>query len=200
MINRLITLIVGVVMLLSSAAVTCAQISSLEGTVKGRDGAPLSGAIIRIDRTDFRGRYQTKTAKNGRFFYAGLPLGTYNVTCNVDGNDVDSVTGIRTQLGDPIPVNFDLRAIAKKNDQPSQPSSGLGSTYVNSQNSADRLQLKADRSFALQEGGQSFSGTYSVTGSTLKLHIVQLDKDVEISVQGNRLIVNGDEVWIQANQ
>jgi hypothetical protein len=73
----------------------------------------------------------------------------------------------------------------------------LASAYVSSQNSGDRLQLNRDNTFSLQEGGQSFSGTYSVAGSTLKLHIVQLQKDVDIAIQGNRLIVNGDEVWIQ---
>ena len=32
------------------------------------------------------------------------------------------------------------------------------------------------------------------------IYIVQLQKDVDIAIQGNRLIVNGDEVWIQPNQ
>lgn len=76
----------------------------------------------------------------------------------------------------------------------------LGPLYVSSQNSADRIQLNGDNTFSLQEGGQSFSGTYLVTGTTLKLHIVELQKDVEIVVRGNRLIVNGEEVWIQPNQ
>jgi len=76
----------------------------------------------------------------------------------------------------------------------------LAPIYVSSQNTGDRLQLNRDRTFSLQEGGQSFSGTYSVAGTTLTLHIVQLQKDVDIAIQGNRLIVNGDEVWIQPNQ
>jgi hypothetical protein len=84
--------------------------------------------------------------------------------------------------------------------QGAQPLLTLGSVYVNSQNNADRLQLNSDGSFSLQEGGQSFSGTYSVAGATLKLHIVQLEKDVDISIQGARLTVNGNENWIQPNQ
>jgi hypothetical protein len=73
-----------------------------------------------------------------------------------------------------------------------------GSLYVNAQNKADRLQLHLDNSFSLQEGGQSFTGNYSVAGATLKLHIVQLQKDVEIVVQGNEIVVNGQEVWTLA--
>jgi hypothetical protein len=76
----------------------------------------------------------------------------------------------------------------------------LGSLYLSSQNSADRIQLNGDNTFSLQEGGQSFRGTYLVTGTTLKLHIVELQKDVDIAIEGNRLIVNGEEVWIQPNQ
>jgi len=76
----------------------------------------------------------------------------------------------------------------------------LGSVYVSSQNNADRLQLNAGNAFALQEGGQSFSGTYAVNGNTLTLHIVQLSKDVDIVIDGSRLLVNGDEVWTQPGQ
>lgn len=73
----------------------------------------------------------------------------------------------------------------------------LGPRYVNSANSADQIQLSADGSFALQEGGQSFTGTYSVAGATLTLHIPQLQKDVDILVQGNEIVVNGEEIWNQ---
>ena len=73
----------------------------------------------------------------------------------------------------------------------------LGSLYVNSQNSADRLKLNADGSFSLQEGGQAFNGTYLVDGATLRIHILQMGKDVDITIRGNTLIVNGQEVWDQ---
>jgi tetratricopeptide (TPR) repeat protein len=117
----------------------------------------------------------------------------------VDGKDVDAVE-VQTQPGDPTQVNFDLRALASKQPQPeSSPnrSSGLGSVYVNADDTADRLQLNTDGSFSLQEGGQSFTGNYSVVGSTLKLNIAQLQKDVDILVKGNELVVNGQEIWTQ---
>src|ERR1035438_8598711 len=98
-------------LLFAGAAV--AQISALEGSVKGADGAPLSGAVIRIDRMDVSGRYVGRTNKNGHYFYNGLPIGTYRVTCTVDGKDMDAME-VRTQLGDPISVNFDLQATDRK--------------------------------------------------------------------------------------
>jgi hypothetical protein len=80
---------------------------------------------------------------------------------------------------------------------PVPPPPRLGSLYISAKDTADRLQINTDGSFSLQEGGQSFNGAYAVSGATLKLHIVQLQKDVDIEIQGDRLIVNGDEAWNQ---
>ena len=86
-----------------------AQTSSLEGNVKGEDGQPLKDAVINIDRKDIKGHYQVKTKKKGDYFHAGLPLGTYKITLVVDGKERDSVDNVRTRLGDPLPINFDLQ-------------------------------------------------------------------------------------------
>lgn len=91
-----------------------AQTSSLEGDVKGPDGAPLKGALIKIDREDIKGHYQVKTDKRGHYFYGGLPLGTYKITLEVDSKDIDWVDKIRTRLGDPTENNFDMKAQAAK--------------------------------------------------------------------------------------
>ena len=114
------------------------------------------------------------------------------------------------QVQEPINSVFSIEAggggspKAEGADQPGvqgmQAAATLGPVYVNSQNTADRLQLNADGSFSLVEGGQTFTGGHSVTGATLKLHIVELQKDVEIAIEGDRLIVNGDETWVQPGQ
>src|SRR5690242_10868867 len=83
-----------------------AQTSSLEGDVKGEDGAPLKGALVKIERKDIKGNYKVKTDKKGHYFHAGLPLGTYKLIVEVDGKDRDSVDNVRTKLGDPTEVNF----------------------------------------------------------------------------------------------
>lgn len=91
-----------------------AQTSALEGTVKGEDGQPLKDALVKIDRTDIKGSYKVKTKKKGDYFHAGLPLGTYDISVEVDGRVVDSARGVRTTLGDPKKVDFDLQAIKAK--------------------------------------------------------------------------------------
>src|SRR5258706_614429 len=86
-----------------------AQTSSIAGEVKGEDGAPLKDAWIKIERKDIKGSYKVKTNKKGEYFHAGLPLGQYDVMLEVDGKVRDQVKGIRTRLGDPTPINFDLQ-------------------------------------------------------------------------------------------
>jgi tetratricopeptide (TPR) repeat protein len=88
--------------------------TSLEGDVKGEDGQLLKGALVKIDREDIKGHYQVKTDKKGHYFHAGLPIGTYKITVEVDGKDVDFVDKVRTTLGDPVVNNFDLHANAQK--------------------------------------------------------------------------------------
>jgi len=88
-----------------------AQITTIEGIVKGPDGNPVQGAEVHITRTDIKGNYKTKTDKKGHYLYMGLPMGMYNVEVWVNGK----LTGqpqnkVRTTPGDPIPVNFDLHA------------------------------------------------------------------------------------------
>jgi hypothetical protein len=99
------------------SAVSFAQTSSLEGDVKGENGQPLQGALVKIERKDIKGNYKVKTDKKGHYFHAGLPLGTYKLTLEVDGKDRDSVDNVRTRLGDPVPINFDLQAQKARQQQ-----------------------------------------------------------------------------------
>lgn len=99
-------------LVLFSAAAVFAQTSSLEGDVKDENGKPIKDALVKITRTDIKGSYKVKTDKKGHYFHAGLPLGNYDITVEVDGKDRDTVHGVRSKLGDPTAVNFDLKAKA----------------------------------------------------------------------------------------
>jgi tetratricopeptide (TPR) repeat protein len=92
------------------ALTSFAQITTIEGDVKGEDGKPIDKAQVKIVRTDIKGNYETKTNKKGHYLYMGLPMGTYDVQVLVDGKVRDGQKGVRTRPGDPIPVNFDLHA------------------------------------------------------------------------------------------
>src|ERR1017187_6822109 len=95
------------------ALTSFAQITAIEGDVKGEDGAPKVNAVVKILRTDIKGSYKCNTNKKGHYFYNGLPLGTYNISVEIDGKEMDAVNGVRTKMGDPTPVNFDLQKMAQ---------------------------------------------------------------------------------------
>lgn len=102
---RRLLLFAGFIMLCTSAA--WAQVTTLEGHVKGSDGQPVKGALVKLQRTDIKGHYQVKSDKKGHWFYTGLPLGTYDITCEIDGKVVDSVKNVRSKYGDTTVVDFD---------------------------------------------------------------------------------------------
>ena len=111
---RRLVLAFGCSLLLTSAS--WGQTSSLEGEVRGDDGQPLRGALIQIERLDIKGNYKVKTNKKGRFFHAGLPLGQYKVAVSVEGKVRDTVSGVRTKLGESTTVDFDLQASRRKQE------------------------------------------------------------------------------------
>ncbi len=98
------------------AGLSLAQTTAINGEVKGEDGKPLKDALVKIERKDIKGNYKVKTNKKGEYYYGGLQLGTYDITLEVNGKDVDRVQGVRTTLGDPRAVNFDLQAMKKKQE------------------------------------------------------------------------------------
>jgi tetratricopeptide (TPR) repeat protein len=106
---------------LGFAAAARAQVSGLEGIVKDPSGNPIAGAVVKIERQDIKGNYSVKTDKKGHYGHYGLPLGTYVITLEVDGKVVDQVKGVRTRLGDPLQMPFNLKPA-----QPQQAAAGGG--------------------------------------------------------------------------
>jgi tetratricopeptide (TPR) repeat protein len=111
------------------AGAAWAQITAIEGDVKGADGQPVKGAQILIERQDMKGTYKgAKTDKKGHYIYNGLPFpGTYTVSVLVDGQKRDEQKNVRPGLGDNPPVNFDLKQ-AEQQAQAAQQSVAGGAT------------------------------------------------------------------------
>jgi tetratricopeptide (TPR) repeat protein len=91
------------------AGTAAAQVTTIEGVVKDEKGAPIQGAIIHMTRTDIKGNYTTKSDKKGHYGHYGLPIGTYDLTLEVNGKVVDSVNKVRTTLAGIPPINFDMK-------------------------------------------------------------------------------------------
>jgi tetratricopeptide (TPR) repeat protein len=82
--------------------------TAITGTVKGADGKPIQNAEVKITRTDIKANYSIKTNKDGKFNYATLPLGTYDIVITANGQPVLDTKGARTDYAKPMILDVDL--------------------------------------------------------------------------------------------
>ncbi|OJU26486.1 MAG: hypothetical protein BGN92_05605 [Sphingobacteriales bacterium 41-5] len=83
--------------------------SSITGTVKGTDGAPLSGATVTATHTPSGTTYAAVSRENGLFDLSGLRIGgPYSVTISYVGTDPKTYNDINLQLGVPYVLSASL--------------------------------------------------------------------------------------------
>jgi len=75
----------------------------------------------------------------------------------------------------------------------------LPATYASAKTPADQLQLNADNSFSLQEGGQAYKGTFVANGNAVELNITGGPKTTA-TLEGNNLTDSGGQVWVLGEQ
>ena len=97
------------------AGLAMAQTASIVGNVQDEQGKPVKDAVILIERQDVKGNYKTKSNKKGEFFHGGLPFGSYVVKLQINGEILDQLGPVRTTMGAPLQVRFDLGVINKRN-------------------------------------------------------------------------------------
>jgi tetratricopeptide (TPR) repeat protein len=185
--------------LLFFALSSFAQTSSLEGDVKAEDGSPLKGALVKIVRTDIKGNYKVKTDKKGHYFHAGLPLGTYNLTLEVEGKDVDFVKGVRTRLGDPVPVHFNLQA--KKQKQTAMQRAAEAGKVTKEQERSMSAEEKAAFEKAAKERAEAMKKNKELNdafnGGMTALQAKQWDQAVQSFSKASELDPKQHVVWAQ---
>jgi hypothetical protein len=71
----------------------------------------------------------------------------------------------------------------------------LPAFYVSAQTPSDKLQLSADNSFSLQEGGVSYRGTFAANGGTLELNFSDGATKATLSRQGSDLSGSDGQTW-----
>jgi tetratricopeptide (TPR) repeat protein len=91
-----------------TAALTGQAMTQITGTVLDEAGKPIQNAEVKITRTDIKANYSVKTNKQGKYTYATLPLGTYDIVVNVGGKPVFETKGVRTNYAEPVTINVDL--------------------------------------------------------------------------------------------
>ncbi|MBZ5592727.1 MAG: carboxypeptidase regulatory-like domain-containing protein [Acidobacteriia bacterium] len=184
-------------LLLASAAF--AQVSSLEGDVKGEDGAPIKGALVKIDRKDIKGHYQVKTDKKGHYFHTGLPLGQYKITLEVDGKDVDSVDNVRTTLGESVVNNFSMQETKQR--QQSLAKAAETGTLTKDQERGMSAEQKAALEKAAKEREQALSKNKALNDAfnqgMTAMQVKQWDAAIAAFTKANELDPKQSTIWAQ---
>lgn len=111
MLNNLLRTLTFTLFLALVAAPAWAQVGRMQGSAIGEDGEPLSGAVVKMERTDQKGSYKVKTNKKGQYLHAGLPWGMYDVALTIDDKAMETVSNVRVGGGGETSVHFDLKAI-----------------------------------------------------------------------------------------
>jgi tetratricopeptide (TPR) repeat protein len=148
-------LLVGMAGLMLLGFAALAQTGSMEGDLKGLDGKPLINAQVKIDRTDIKAAYKVKTDKKGHFFHAGLPLGKYNVSVEIEGKDAPVAQDVVLHSGDPTNVSWDFsKAAAAAAAAGGQPGAGGGqepSRALTPQQKAEQEKINKEREEAMKK-------------------------------------------------
>jgi hypothetical protein len=76
----------------------------------------------------------------------------------------------------------------------------LPANYARAQAPADQLRLNADNTFSLQEGGQTYRGTFVANGNTLELNIIETNTKTTVTIQGNILTDSSGQTWALQEQ
>ena len=118
-----------------------AQVGSIKGKVTDA-GEPVVGAVIKLERQGVKGNYEVKTKKKGTYFHAGLPIGAYNVTLEIDGEVIDRLQGYRISLSNSEPQDFDLSEIKTRQETANQ--TGPSEDALSSMSDAERKKYEED--------------------------------------------------------
>lgn len=182
------------------AGLAFGQMGTFTGKVTGEDGKGVQGAVIKIERKDIKGNWNTKTNKKGEWTYSGMPVpGQFVITCEVNGQVVDSVNGIRSQMGEPQEVSFDLRKMAAKRQaaqkaaETGQISQELAKEMTPEQKAAYEKQLK-ERSAQMQKN-KALNDAYNA-GMTAK-ESKDYPTAIESFKKAGELDPKQSAVWIQ---
>ena len=108
------------------------QTATVQGTCKDAQGNPITGAQVTWHNTDTGRTYNIKTDKKGKYFSLGIDVGTYTVSLNKDGKELDKVNGYKVQTGE-ANLDFDLKAAQQQQIEQTAKEKGLTPDQVKQQ-------------------------------------------------------------------
>jgi tetratricopeptide (TPR) repeat protein len=182
------------------AGAAWAQIAAIEGDVKGPDGQPLKGAVILIERQDMKGTYKgAKTDKKGHYIYNGLPFpGTYTVSVFVEDQKKDQTANVKTQLGDPVNISFDLKQAAAQ-QQTAQAGAAAGAAAPPEQerglskDQKEALEKQRKENEATMAKNKALNDTFNAGKDALAAK--NYDAAIDAFQKGTEMDANQNVIW-----
>ena len=188
-----------------TAGLAFGQMGTFTGKVVGEDGKGMPGVEIKIERKDIRGNWKTKTGKKGDWTYSGMPVpGTFVITCELNGQVMDQLSGVRSQMGEPTELKdfCDIgkqkarQAAQQKAMESGQITQELAKEMTPEQKAAYEKQLKA-RSAEMQKN-KALNEAYNAGMTAFQA------KDFPTAIDGFKKAAELDPkqsaVWIQLAQ
>jgi tetratricopeptide (TPR) repeat protein len=185
--------------LLIFALTASAQVTGLEGIVKDETGQPIQGAVIKIDRTDIKGSYPVKTDKKGHYGHYGLPIGTYKLTLEVDGKVRDQVNSVRSKMGDPQKIDFNLKAAAQEKQATAAANDAGQLTKEQAQKMTPEQKAAFDKAVKQREAEMSKNKALNdaYTAGKDALSAKNYDAAIENFVKAGELDPSQNVIWTQ---
>src|SRR2546430_7498527 len=100
------------------------QTATVKGVCKDAQGTPIVGAEVTWHNDDNGRTFKLKTNKKGEYFSLGIDVGTYTVTLNKDGKQLDKVDKYKVTT-DELTLDFDLKASQEQAVQETAKAKGL---------------------------------------------------------------------------
>ncbi len=100
------------------------QTATVKGTCKDAQGNPIAGGQVTWHNNDNGRTFNLKTNKKGEYFSLGIDVGTYTVTLNKDGKELDKVSNYKVTT-DELTLDFDLKASQEQAVQETAKAKGM---------------------------------------------------------------------------
>lgn len=195
----------GVIACAVTAGLAFGQMGTFTGKVVGEDGKGIQGVEIKIERKDIKGNWKTKTNKKGDWTYAGMPVpGTFSITCEQNGQVMDQLANVRSQMGEPVELKdfCDIgkqkarQAAQRKAMESGQMTEELAKEMTPEQKAAYEKQLK-ERSAQMQKN-KALNDSYNA--GMVAFQAKDYPTAIENFKKAGELDPKQSAVWIQLAQ
>lgn len=167
-----------IALLILSSVVASAQTGQLYGevTLKQADGkvVPVAGAAIDVYRTDISAKYNTKTDKNGKFVFAGLPyVGNYIIAVSAPNAQPKAIPNVKAGRDINYKIDLDpgngrkLTETEAKSFAASGPSDSGGTTQLSAEDKKKMEEAKK-KNAEIEEANKKITSANETVNRTFK--------------------------------